>query len=494
MTGNNKITALHFCDKFGVSGSSIHGVSRLLSWLFPRFDRERFSVRLYGMGKAETAGKMLRQKGIDITYLDKNKADPTVILSILKTIRKERADIVVLHGYAACTFGRIAAAIAGVPAVIHEYFVDEHMPIYESWADALLSGCTAKAVACSRFVRDFLIEKRSVSPDKVVVFPYGIPLEDYTLPPEREIAEERRRLGIPADHRVVGTIGRLHPVKGHTYFLKAARTILQTYPETTFLVVGDGALRDQLERETKELGIDRRVVFTGYCRDITLALGLIDISVIASLSEGAPLTYFEALAAGKPVVATKVGGIPELVRDGETGILVAPRDPDAIASGVAQLLGNPSLAQRLGCNAALEATNNDIFVLVRKLEDLYSEVVAQARKRRANSTRTGAKTPESPDAPVEKRMTPIAQTQAPLPSTSTSGNGHQGQRRNPARENGHKSRKDAPNGRPWRPRTKQHPSQTAAKTGAARKTGPLKPDAAKETASLDPRTSPDGLE
>lgn len=381
MITNNKITVLHLCDKFGVSGSSIHGVSRLFSWWFPRFDTKRIDAHLYGMKTEDPGGQTLKKMGIDITFLGKSKYDPTVVLNILNVIKTLGPDVIDLHGYAACTFGRIAAAIANVPAIVHEYFVDDKMPFYQAWADALLARYTAKSVACSESVKEFLVTQRKVSAEDALVYYYGVPLDEFTVPSPEEIAAERRQWKIPSDHKVVGIVGRLHEVKGHRYFLAAAKQVLRTHPKTTFLICGDGALYDELKVQTRRLGITNNVIFTGYYEDLALAVSLFDIMVIASLSEGAPIALLEAMAYGRAIVSTDAGGIKEIVNDGQTGLLVPIKNAAAIANKVIYLLNNEAVAKHLQRNALKEIQNFSIESIVHKLEDLYEEVAQQKRSK-----------------------------------------------------------------------------------------------------------------
>jgi glycosyltransferase involved in cell wall biosynthesis len=167
-------------------------------------------------------------------------------------------------------------------------------------------------------------------------------------------ADENRRLrtelGIASTDPVIGVVGSLYPVKGHHHLLAAVPQVLRVYPQATFLIVGKGDLEDSLREEVMRRGLERAVRFLGYREDVPNLLSIMDIFVLPSLSEGLSLALLEAMAAGKPVVATNVGGNPELVRDGVTGFSVPPQDPDAIAGGILSLLGDERRRKIFGDN------------------------------------------------------------------------------------------------------------------------------------------------
>src|SRR5262249_18330134 len=153
---------LHVCDKFGVGGSSIHGVSRLFSWWFPRYDPARFDVSLCGLKQPEPASRLLEQQGIPVHHLSRGRFDPRILFDLMRLARRRRARILHVHGYAAADFGRIAARRLGAGLVLHEHFADPRMPAYQGWADRVLSRLTHRAIAVSASTRDFLVRERHV--------------------------------------------------------------------------------------------------------------------------------------------------------------------------------------------------------------------------------------------------------------------------------------------------------------------------------------------
>ncbi len=153
------VAVLHVCDKFGVRGSSIHGVSRLFSWWFPRYDPARFEVSLCGLKREEPATRWLGEQGIPVHHLGRGRFDPRIVADVTALARRLGARILHVHGYAAADFGRIAARLAGCRLVLHEHFADPRMPGYQGVADRLLAPLTDAAIAVSRSTREFLVAR-----------------------------------------------------------------------------------------------------------------------------------------------------------------------------------------------------------------------------------------------------------------------------------------------------------------------------------------------
>ena len=371
------VGVLHVCDKFGVAGSSIHGVSRLFSWWFPRYDRARFDVSLCGLKRPEPASELLEKEGVPVHHLDRGRFDPRIVTDLVALARRRRARIVHVHGYAAADFGRVAARLTGAALVLHEHFADPRMPAYQGLADRLLAPFTDRAIAVSESTRAFLVDERHVPAAKVRVIWNGAPLDEFAPVPSEVARAARQQLGLPLDALVVGSIARLSEQKGHRYLLDAAARVLAVRPEVRFLVVGDGDQWEALQAQARALGIAERSVFAGHRRDVPAMLGVCDVFCISSTYEGTPLTLFEAMAAGSAIVSTAVDGCREVLDDGVTGLLVAPRDADALAAGLLRALDDPALRARLGAAARAASAAYDISRTVERIQDLYDEVLAE---------------------------------------------------------------------------------------------------------------------
>ena len=374
------IKVLHVADKLTVGGSTIHGVTRLFSNWIPRFDKTRYNVSVCSLRKQDKAGKYLENIGIKVFYLNRGKFDPLTLPSVIRILKDERFDILHLHGYGAWTFGRLAGVLCNIPTVVHEHMVDPNIPVYQRLADRILSGATTNAIAASNVVKDFMVRYRGVPEDRVEVVINGIPLESFRSQNDGgrqavAVADWRARLSIPSSCKIVGTVGRLHPVKGHRYFLEAAREVLKEYPDVIFLIVGDGELRASLDEMTRQLGIHGHVRFTGHCDNVIPLYSLMDITVIASLSEGGPITLFEAMATSCAIVSTNTIGLKDAIEDGRTGFLVPPRNSKALAEKILLLLNHSDLCQAMAAKAQEASHHYDIRNTVRQLEACYEEVL-----------------------------------------------------------------------------------------------------------------------
>jgi len=373
-------SVLHVCDKFGVAGSSIHGVSRLFSWWFPRYDPARFTVSLCGLKRPEPASRLLEDQGIPVRHLGRGRFDPRILGDLVSMAREKRAAILHVHGYAAADFGRIAARRVGAGLVLHEHFADPRMPAYQGIADRLLSRFTDRAIAVSGSTRDFLVRRRHVSASRVRLIWNGAPLAEFAPVAAGVALATRRELGLPAEAPVVGSIGRLSEQKGHRYLLDAAARVLAHGNDARFLIVGDGDQMEPLRRQARALGIASSVVFAGHRTDVRALLGALDVFCISSTYEGTPLALFEAMAAGKAIVSTAVDGCREVLEDGATGLLVPPRDPDALSVALLRCLDDAELRASLAKRAREASARYDIDACVAQMQDLYDEILAERSK------------------------------------------------------------------------------------------------------------------
>jgi glycosyltransferase involved in cell wall biosynthesis len=367
---------LHVCDKFGVSGSSIHGVSRLFAWWFPRYDKARFVPHLIGLKHDDEATRALRAEGIPVRMLGRSAFDPRLIGDIGREIERTRARILHVHGYAASNFGRIAARLAKIPLVLHEHFADPAMPVYQKVPDLFLRDLVGRAIAVSQSTADFLIRDRFVPEDRVNVVFNGAPLDQFA-PKSREAGlAVRAELGISAAAPVVTTIGRLNAQKGHETLIAAAGTVISRLPGTRFLIAGDGDLLDSLKAQATTLGVMEAMVFAGHRTDVPALLAATDVLCISSNYEGTPLVLFEAMAAGKAIVSTAVDGCREVIQDKRTGLLVPPKDPAKLGEALARVLEDPALRTRLEKATQVASKRYDISECMRAMQQIYDDLLS----------------------------------------------------------------------------------------------------------------------
>ena len=402
---SRRLNVVQICDHLGWPGTRMHGVKRLFAWMIPRFDAARFRVSLVSLRAPDTSGDRLEDHGIDVTYLSRSKFDPRTLPALLAELDRRGTDVVHLHGYGATTFGRLAAARRGWPALLHEHCNLGDTPWFQKVADRLLAPHTDLAIAVSRSTAEFVTRARMVPEALTRVVYLGAPAEEFARPrtPD-EVLAARSALGLPAGVPVVGTVTRLMPAKGNQYLVEAAKTVLDDVPDARFCIVGEGDLLGDLQRQADRLRIADRVRFAGYTRDVAGALAAFDVVAFPSLWEGTPLTAFEALAAGRPIVATDADGLVDILRDGHDAVIVPKRDAGALARAVTALLRDEPRRGALGAAARATGAACDIGVFVRKMERLYELLCAAPRRagrRRAAEADLGfLSAPDGPSRPI----------------------------------------------------------------------------------------------
>lgn len=297
-------------------------------------------------------------------------ADAITLIELWGLIRRFRPHIVHTHTAKAGAVGRVAARLAGVPVVVHTFHGHTFHGYWGPFGsrvvvaiEQMLARLTDRLIAVSDRVRDDLIELRIAPPEKIAAIPLGLDLEPF--------AQTERS---PGEEPVVGIVGRLVPVKNHALFLEMARRLIRGGFPGRFMVVGDGELRGELEKSAADLG--DRVVFTGWRRDLPQVYSQLSVVVNTSINEGTPVALIEAMAAGAPVVATAVGGAPDVVRPGETGWLAPDGDADALAESVrAALCDDGRIAARAQAEV-LERYSKER--LIRDVEKLYESLIQRS--------------------------------------------------------------------------------------------------------------------
>jgi glycosyltransferase involved in cell wall biosynthesis len=363
----------------------MHGVKRLFAWMIPRFDRERFNVSLVSLRKKDLSEETLESLGVDIEYLHRSKFDPATLPALLRIVDRREIDILHLHGYGATTFGRLAGAMRKLPAILHEHANLTDTPWFQKVADRLLEPYTDLAIAVSKSTAEFVEHARLIPPEKIKVVYLGAPLDEFGRPRGAdEIAAARRAIGAAADDFAIGTITRLHDSKGNDYLVEAAAMVVKTHPRARFFLAGEGPLREPLEAQAQALGLGDRFVFLGFQKDVAQTLSAFDLSVFPSLWEGTPLTAFEALAMGKPIVSTDADGLLDILERDVTAWIVPKRDADALARVIGHAIAHPAERAAMAARAKAAGRQYDIGMFVRKMERLYTllHAVSRPTKRR----------------------------------------------------------------------------------------------------------------
>lgn len=277
------------------------------------------------------------------------------IAQIAGIVRRGRFDLVHAHGFKAGLVARLGGVIGGCRArivTVHNQVgyagsgVSGSARAVYRFAEKGLARITSRVIAVSDALRRELIEEYGLSPDLVVTVHNGVDVLAFLEP--QDVIRERTRLDVPAGHLVVGTAARFAIQKGLGYFVEAAIEIGSRRNDVVFVLGGDGPLRSELEASVADAEAGRFVRMPGFIQDMPAFLAALDMFVSSSLSEGLPLTFVQAGAAKCPVVATSVGGTPEIVRHEVSGLLVPPADARALASAIERLLDDPPARDRLG--------------------------------------------------------------------------------------------------------------------------------------------------
>ncbi len=382
MSNGRVLRVLMLVDKFDYHGSYINGPARYFSWVAERLDRKRFQPVVCALRRRGKSDVLFRERNIDVIYLGLGRFNPFALTKIIGVIRKHRIDLLHLTGYAAMTFGRVAGAICRKPTVIQEHWVDPGMGRMHSFFERCMGIFPSYGIAISEYSRRFLVEKKGMAANRITVIANGIPLGEFRDVPDGVGVRKREELGIPPGAAAIGMVGMLHENKGHRFFLEAARIVSAKRHDAMFLIVGDGELREELEQLVIETSLKNVVRFLGHQREIPAILQMLDVWVMASLSETAPLSLLEAMAARKAIVITDCGGPSEIIRDGQNGVVVPPRDAPALAHAIEGMIDDPGTRLALGQNAGRESERFDIETAVTRLEQFYATTVAgQARSR-----------------------------------------------------------------------------------------------------------------
>lgn len=301
--------------------------------------------------------------------------DWRTVRSIRKEIKFLNIDLLHTHGYKADIYGFLATRGLELPVVstCHLWTHETAAVRFYEYLDSLCLRRFDAVVAVSDAIANSL-RLSGIQDSKIHVIDNGIDLPFFTK--GGATLPEKNGKGL---NLVVGTVGRLVPQKGLEYFLRAARDVLLDFPDAVFVVIGSGPDREKLEKMARDLGIKQNVTFSGHCADMPAAYASMDLFVLASIDEGMPMAVLEALASNKPVIATSVGAVPRLIIHEQTGLLIAPMDPQALKLSILRLLNDPSLRSQLAsAGAALVKRNHSRDVMARNYLQLYEQMTSGA--------------------------------------------------------------------------------------------------------------------
>ena len=357
-----------------VSDTNIGGAGRYLLNYLKYYDRDKYSVTVIIPERSQLAPHVARYEEVNLIsapYMADKSYDRNCVKFLRKIFSELSPDIVHTH---ASLSARIAAKRAktgkiistrhclesishGIKAKIMGFFNTNLTDIYIAVADA---------------VKENLIES-GIPTEKIRTVYNGVEKVNELSPEKKNLI--KNSLGIEESEIVFGIFARLEPVKGHKYFIKAARNLLKTGKNARFLIVGTGSLEDELKTRVKSYGIEDKIIFTGFLEDTSELLNIIDVNIISSESEAMSLSILEAMSLSKPTIATNVGGNSQLVKTGKTGILVGPNDSTSLAEAMVSFIDNKNLYESCSNGAKTEYENNfTAQKMVGNLEKLYNEL------------------------------------------------------------------------------------------------------------------------
>jgi len=308
------------------------------------------------------------------------------LFSFYSYLIKEKPTIVHTHTSKAGLLGRLAAKLAGIPIVVHTphghvffgYFGPFKTRIF-ILLERLASRITDKIVALTNREKDDYILFKIANEDIFVVINSGVELDKFKELPPNEKQYLKRELGIPDNSLIIGTAGRLVPIKGPNFLIEAAKYIHSKYHDAFFVFTGDGPLKQDLEKKARELGMEKNILFLGWRDDVAKIISIYDIFCLPSLNEGMGRVLVEAMALGKPIVASDIGGIPDLIVHGKNGFLVPPKNPVQLAKYIQILLEDEKKREKMGQAGKEMALNFSKEIMVERISDLYKGLMTQKK-------------------------------------------------------------------------------------------------------------------
>lgn len=346
-------------------------------------DRDRFDVRFVSLSTRGPLAERVRAANVPIVEFQIGSLVGGQAIRqgyrLSEWLRREAIDVFHTHDIYSNIFGVPWARLAGVPLVIasRRWWTETNRSSH-SRLNRLAYRFAHRVLANSESVAGLLRENEHVPSRKIVTIPNFVDEQAFTEPPPGWVARQRAELGVPGDAAVIGVVANLSPIKDHVTMLRATARLASRSPATRLVLVGEGGEREPLTVLARELGIEDRVVFAGRRPNQPTMHWAFDVSALSSRGEGFPNSLLEAMAARRSVVATRVGGVPDAVRDGVTGTLVAPGDDAALAGAIDRLVQDPTLADRMGEAGATSARERyHVRRVIPQLEEFYAEFIGR---------------------------------------------------------------------------------------------------------------------
>jgi len=350
----------------------IGGVEKLAVTIAEHLDRTKYRPAICALDGNGILAEQLTQSGIPYHVLWRRGIEIGVLGRLYRCFRREQARVVHTHQFPQLLFSLLPARICGARIVHteHEFYTYRNSARARSLFKRLWRFCSALTVVGPDVAR-YYIDEIGIPPQRIQIVANGVDVDRFVSAGK----DGRAQLDPRTRHVVFGVVGRLEPEKDHRTLLQAFRALCERRSAVRLLIIGDGSLRGDLEAHARALGLVRNVTFLGARSDIPGLLGSIDVFVLSSINEGVPLSVVEAMAAGKPIVATNVGGLQLLVRPSINGLLVPPADPVALEAAMRRLADDDALRREMGVRSQEIARESfGVSTMIRRYQEIYESV------------------------------------------------------------------------------------------------------------------------
>ncbi len=384
----DKIKVIHIITRLDKGGSAENTFLTVKG-----LDKEKYDVTLMSGpvdDPSQERRKQVEDSGVQYIHISKLVRnlnvlyDSIALFKISRFLAKEKFDIVHTHTSKAGLLGRFAAKLAGIPHIVHTphghvffgYFGLLKTKIF-IFLEKLAARIADKIVTLTSREKSDYISCKIAGEEKFVVIHSGIELSKYQKLSQDEKTKLKKEIGLPSNSFVVGTVGRLVPVKAPELLIKASQPIFTQYPDTYFVFAGDGPLKEDLYTAAKEIGGEKNIVFLGWRDDAHRILSIFDVFCLPSLNEGMGRVLAEAMAHGIPIVASAVGGIPDLVIHEKNGFLVPSQNTEELAKYIQVLIADEEKRKKMGEAGKKMASRFSSETMIKKIADLYEELMTR---------------------------------------------------------------------------------------------------------------------
>ena len=370
------VRVMYVVDHLKFGGAQTHLVQ-----LLSRLDRRRFAPLVCALKAHGELRPAVEEMGVPVVdgglgHTLMGPGGVRVVARLVRLFRDYHVDVAHAYLFHPNALAPIAARLAGVRAtVVSKRSLDRYPSLFPRWAVKLGNALADRVMVNADAIGDFVAAEEGCPRRKMVLIANGV--REEALRPPGDRPAKRRELGLPPETPVVGAVSRLAWKKGIRHLIDATPRLLEAVPDARVVIAGDGPLRSELEAQARSLGVRDRVLFLGSRPDTIELMAAFDVFVLPSVVEGMSNALLEAMAVGRPVVATDVGGNPEVVVDGETGLIVPPGDPHQLAASIQKLLEAPELAAEMGAAGRRRVIERyQIDVMTRRIEELYDTLLA----------------------------------------------------------------------------------------------------------------------